>query len=588
MQRQITSLTDLAMGTPATSHEPLYHATGGWKTVAGRVFDVRAFGAIGDGITDDSAAILAALNGCGAAGGGEVFIPPGNWLCNTLQTVSGFSTILDLKYSNVWMHGTGAASRLFSTVAATRFLLVNGNCAGGQAFSAYNTNDYQAQTVYPMSAVTAGDKTIQLTNIADAVHFAVGDYIYLRTGQLVGASTGEPDAEINRLTAVNLGTGVLTLESPTLKDYVQEYFIAGTLGQSARAVTANLAAFGISNIDAMTIESVKVSDLTLDMTNQSAFGVLCGGQCWGLTIENCVITGTDVSLALGDYRHGIVRNNKHYLTRGAATTPSAGIAAKGSADILCTGNLALSPLYPVNWQANEGTANLIFSDNTTISAPASGSGNGPFTASSRPRNLIVTNNRFVNGGTGAVINIQPGSDVAATGIGGAVTGNVIVGKTFTTAIGIACQNFLLDKNLILPASDIDNYETISYAFGSGVAVDRKILWAWMTSATQLVTLGRTPIGAYPTAVHLYVSTAFDSDGTDQIEIGTAGTPNLFLALTDVSTVGLKTVTCSTVGYRTTSLTVIGTYLNGGSEPNHGRALVGLEYMVVPARPAEGA
>lgn len=42
-------------------------------------FDVRTYGAIGDGETDDTAAIQAAIDACATAGGGVVVIPPGTY-----------------------------------------------------------------------------------------------------------------------------------------------------------------------------------------------------------------------------------------------------------------------------------------------------------------------------------------------------------------------------------------------------------------------------------------------------------------------------------------------------------------------------
>lgn len=59
-----------------------------------KVFDVRIFGAKGDGITLDTAAIQRALDACGAADGGVVKFPPGTYLSQPLTLHS--KTTLEL------------------------------------------------------------------------------------------------------------------------------------------------------------------------------------------------------------------------------------------------------------------------------------------------------------------------------------------------------------------------------------------------------------------------------------------------------------------------------------------------------------
>ena len=50
------------------------------EPVKGTVFNVRDFGAKCDGATKDTAALQQTLDACVAAGGGEVFVPAGNYL----------------------------------------------------------------------------------------------------------------------------------------------------------------------------------------------------------------------------------------------------------------------------------------------------------------------------------------------------------------------------------------------------------------------------------------------------------------------------------------------------------------------------
>jgi polygalacturonase len=57
-------------------------------------FDVRKYGAVGDGRTFDTAAVQKAIDACGLAGGGTVRIPPGTYRCQPLNLRS--HTTLDL------------------------------------------------------------------------------------------------------------------------------------------------------------------------------------------------------------------------------------------------------------------------------------------------------------------------------------------------------------------------------------------------------------------------------------------------------------------------------------------------------------
>jgi len=68
------------------------------------VVNVKGFGAKGDGITDDSAAIQAAIDSITA---GTVFIPRGTYICNSKLTLK----------SNIWLIGSGATLEFTDTTA---------------------------------------------------------------------------------------------------------------------------------------------------------------------------------------------------------------------------------------------------------------------------------------------------------------------------------------------------------------------------------------------------------------------------------------------------------------------------------------
>jgi len=70
----------------------------------GAVFNVKAYGATGDGTTPDTAAIQSAINAAVSAGGGVVYFPAGSYLLN--------GTLTNTKADTVSLVGTGTASQL--------------------------------------------------------------------------------------------------------------------------------------------------------------------------------------------------------------------------------------------------------------------------------------------------------------------------------------------------------------------------------------------------------------------------------------------------------------------------------------------
>lgn len=111
------------------------------------------------------------------------------------------------------------------------------------------------------------------------------------------------------------------------------------------------------------------------------------------------------------------------------------------------------------------------------------------------------------------------------------------------------------------------------------------LQAWITKDSQTVKLGVLKAPYYIARVHVHVTEAFDSDGSDEIRLGDSTDTDRFFTLTDVSSTGVKTPTLGAGnGYNGTSYTVNAQYVNGGSEPTTGKALVIAEFFRVPTSP----
>src|SRR3569623_1756330 len=74
------------------------------------VFDVKAYGATGNGSTDDTAAIQSAVAACQAAGGGIVWFPKGTYklVTNPIKLYSGSGATL-VSYQNITFYGAGGS-----------------------------------------------------------------------------------------------------------------------------------------------------------------------------------------------------------------------------------------------------------------------------------------------------------------------------------------------------------------------------------------------------------------------------------------------------------------------------------------------
>ncbi|RAP77898.1 glycoside hydrolase family 28 protein [Paenibacillus montanisoli] len=82
------------------------------------MFNIKQFGAIGDGIHDDTAAVKAAIDACRAEGGGMVVVPPGQYSCTPLELFSyvnlhlepGSVLLASPEVENYHINNTSAAS----------------------------------------------------------------------------------------------------------------------------------------------------------------------------------------------------------------------------------------------------------------------------------------------------------------------------------------------------------------------------------------------------------------------------------------------------------------------------------------------
>lgn len=113
----------------------------------------------------------------------------------------------------------------------------------------------------------------------------------------------------------------------------------------------------------------------------------------------------------------------------------------------------------------------------------------------------------------------------------------------------------------------------------------RTLKIWVEDGQQNPTLGNIPANAWVTEVRISVTQAFNSDGSDEIRVGYDSDEDAYATLTAVNTTGKKSVTLGAgANYDTTARVAEAYYVNGGSEPTAGKAIVILKYDRLPPSP----
>lgn len=106
---------------------------------------VAAFGAVGDGVTDDTAAIQNAINSARAANGGSVLLPAGSYVCSSTITLKqGVNLVGEGRaHHPIYAGGDRRGSVLLVTVGAGQDAFVFESATKGH-FGAYNLSIFEA------------------------------------------------------------------------------------------------------------------------------------------------------------------------------------------------------------------------------------------------------------------------------------------------------------------------------------------------------------------------------------------------------------------------------------------------------------
>jgi len=607
----------------------------------GQVFNVKAypFNATGDGSTDDRTAIQAAIDACAAAGGGIVFFPPGTYLLSTSTTATGIAYCLSVTSDNIKLVGAGRSSLLRNTTAsgAMFFISGSGKTSGISSWASFLLPD---ATVYEIDPADKDATSVTCTTPADAGNFAVGDFIYIRTGQTIdsGGSVNQPDAELGEVAAVNTGTGVITVRRPLAKDYYQEYFLSGGITSSSVAnptVITTAAAHGLTSdatVDIAdhsgstpSINGAWVATVLSSTTFSIPVNVTVGGTGGTFTrragISTTTVTSNPATLGIAKVTDRIIRGielrdlnfdqqaSRHALvggqTVGLTIADCFGDFALGMQSM--GANRDMTIVRNRVHSTGTGTWQYMFSpDGASTDVLIEGnviSGNRVAYIHSHEGAARVTirNNRVLSRASSAdenaisirgraydvliegniIKNAGNGSAIYVDRYcngGGTIRNNIVAGGTFLSAITVAGTGWDVGPNTIQ-----DGEVSIFTPNNGTVAgiLPMESVSAWVADNVQTGRFPTLPAYIVVTNVRVHVTQAFNSDGTNQLTVGYSGTASAYATAVDVSTTGWKTVTLgSGVGYSGTARAAEVYFTNGGTEPSTGKALVVIEFYRV--------
>lgn len=314
-----------------------YDTAAAFPGLAGPVHNVKAYGAVGNGVANDTAAVQAALDGCHAAGGGVVYLPPGTYLVDPL-TLPG---------NNVSLVGTGGGfgyntnatvrTKLKARTTSQAYVLNCETTTGAAAISNCVLQDFEvdgdlkavigikcahANLLYRLRVRGCLQAGVSLTNFTNRTHIErCGLNDNFGWGLRVEGSSSTPFSvadcviSLNGLGGMDIEGGVLghfsriVLESnsgPAIKIYKPDAhtgFFGGFLFDSVwledNGVTDNVSII----IDAQTrdeahsVKRVRFQNcrFTVPVVTRLHHSILCATH---VTFEDCNYDNSDAALAL--------------------------------------------------------------------------------------------------------------------------------------------------------------------------------------------------------------------------------------------------------------------------------------------------
>jgi len=436
--------------------------------VAANIFPITAYGAVGDGATNNNSAFSKAIIAAVAAGGGVVFVPPGNFV---------ITTKIDLA-TNVSLEGVG-----FNSIITTT------QTGAGQptVIRANNINNFAIRNLKIVGSGTAVNQTTYAVSITNGSYNGDIEYCHVSLAYL-GIFIGD----ISSTSSYNITAKNNTIDNIGLNGIGHNAFSTGVVISQNRITNCGLIAT-ISNLGAgiefRSGSKAVISQNIIDDNNSLAAGIIdgirlendgttppsyitcignvinnfCGfgirGQCvQNSTICNNVITGSTKSTV------GILLYSSNSIGIGSTLNTVSANTIKnitGGRGIYLQGDASLKTTY------NTITGNCIYNCNLGLSlenADYNCSGGNVLQMTTTGRGLYVlsgTGNSFVGDHAANCVSgmqIDGGSDNAFISC---ISNN---NSNFGIFIGVGASNTVLQGGSFFsnPSNNIQNNSATSF------------------------------------------------------------------------------------------------------------------------------
>jgi hypothetical protein len=269
---------------------------------------VRDFGAVGDGRADDAPAMQRAIDSVGQRGGGRILVPAGmklNFASYQVEPSTIFSSqqfCILINYDNIEIameagsvirsdlvpriSTAGAGYGYYSGIGGLFF--INGSRKNGGTIDTALVGRANAR-LYPFASAPRNAPGIRLLDPLQRSEFAVGDWIFIRTGQMTNNGGNTGDAEFNQIVEIG-ADGFLWLKEPLKKSYRPEnYPLSYTLDTAKRGQPAP---FGIVRATEYLLHNIKL-DVIIDAPHFNAV------QQWQARDVDVRVRGRCRSVVLG-------------------------------------------------------------------------------------------------------------------------------------------------------------------------------------------------------------------------------------------------------------------------------------------------